>query len=545
MRRVVLTCSLLGSLAATSCSSSNPGGAPEGPLGTEQSAIAYGTADSAHTAVVALLANAGSGELSECSGTIVQVKNGQGYVLTAAHCCDDTVPSVVVMSSDYGVGEQYVGGATPQPPAYAVTAGSVYYDTQYDPTTTAPEGPTYDFCMLKFAAPAGAAVIPVAEPSDGVTLGEQVEHVGFGITDTSSNNSGRRTGTAPVNQRVDTWTLVSSQGGASKVQGVCEGDSGGPVLVPAGAAQSQQKVVGTVSYGNATTCAQNTLNVCMRVTSESGAGGFIANFLADTPSGTAAGSSSSASCDTCASSAQTGACKTQASACAGDPKCTTLDTCLQSCTTSACQTACQTTAGTTATGELNAFDDCVCNTACTSECASECGSSSSSSGGASCGLTTGMAACDACLNTSCCSQSTACAADSNCITCLQTNPICTTDPAASALATCLDSDCTAACGGSATGSSSSGSIVGSSSSGSAGAGGSAGTASGGAGGGAGTASGGTGASTSTHSSCSVSAGDETDPASAASLAGILLGAALAFSRRSPAKGSSKAAKKAG
>ena len=111
MRRSVLVCSFLGSLALTSCSSTNPvnpGDAPEGPLGTAESAIAYGTADSTHTAVVALLGNAGGGSFDECSGTIVQVKNGQGYVLTAAHCCNMTVPSVVVVSNDYTAGENAV-----------------------------------------------------------------------------------------------------------------------------------------------------------------------------------------------------------------------------------------------------------------------------------------------------------------------------------------------------------------------------------------------------------------------------------------------------
>src|SRR6185312_10731958 len=150
MRRLGLACFFLPALALTSCSSAEGPGTPEGPLGAAQSAIAYGTADSAHTAVVALLGNAGGGSFDECSGTIVQVKSGQGYVLTAAHCCNNTVPSIVVMSSDYTAGEQYLFGGTPQPPAYAVTQGSVYYDTAYN-------GQDHDFCMLRFAAPANAA----------------------------------------------------------------------------------------------------------------------------------------------------------------------------------------------------------------------------------------------------------------------------------------------------------------------------------------------------------------------------------------------------
>src|SRR6185437_3026015 len=193
-----LACFFLPVIALTGCSSAQGPGASDGPLGAAESAIAYGTADTAHTAVVALLGNAGSGSFDECSGTIVQVKNGQGYVLTAAHCCNKTVPSVVVMSSDYTVGEAYLFGGTPSPPAYAVTQGSVYYDTAYN-------GQDHDFCMLQFAAPASAAVIPVAQPGqDGLSLGVDVEHVGFGVTDTSSTNSGRRTATAPVDQSLTT-----------------------------------------------------------------------------------------------------------------------------------------------------------------------------------------------------------------------------------------------------------------------------------------------------------------------------------------------------
>ena len=78
MRRLGFACILLPCLALAGCSSAQGPGVSESPVGAAESAIAYGTADSAHTAVVALLGDAGGGAFVECSGTVVQVKNGQG-----------------------------------------------------------------------------------------------------------------------------------------------------------------------------------------------------------------------------------------------------------------------------------------------------------------------------------------------------------------------------------------------------------------------------------------------------------------------------------
>ena len=98
MRRLGLASSLLASLSVVSCSSNGP--APDGLVGAATDRIAYGSADTAHphTAVVALLAPSGGG-FSECSGTIVQVKNNVGYVLTAAHCCNMGAPTLVIAST--------------------------------------------------------------------------------------------------------------------------------------------------------------------------------------------------------------------------------------------------------------------------------------------------------------------------------------------------------------------------------------------------------------------------------------------------------------
>jgi hypothetical protein len=240
--------------------------------------------DSAHTAVVAVLSPVGTDSLQECTGSLVQVTAGEGYVLTAAHCCNTYLPTVVVASTDYTAGEAYLDTGTPTPPSYRVVPGSVYYDALYT-------GPDHDFCMLKFSG-AGAGMATLALPpasSDGLVAGSSIEHVGYGFTESSNTNSRRRTGTDTVDQGLTSLVLAFSQGGTAHVPGTCDGDSGGPSLFPAGVAQAQQVVVGVQSYGNASTCAAETLGVASRVTSEIGPGRFITSYLAGSPIGVQAG----------------------------------------------------------------------------------------------------------------------------------------------------------------------------------------------------------------------------------------------------------------
>jgi hypothetical protein len=278
---VALVVGMVGVPLLIGCS----GGADEGRVGRVQSSIAYGTLDTRHTAVVAVLSPVGTTELQECTGSIVALKGGQGYVLTAAHCCNANVPTIVVASNDYSVGEQYLSGGTPTPPAYAVVAGSVYYDTAYD------NAGGHDFCMLTFGG-AGAGLATLALPasaSDGLQLGSQVEHVGYGFTDTTTSNSQRRTGTDAVDQLLTPTLLEFSQGGANHVPGTCDGDSGGPSLLPAGVAQAQQVITAVQSFGNASSCAQETLGGASRVSSAIGTGQFITSYLAGSPVGISPG----------------------------------------------------------------------------------------------------------------------------------------------------------------------------------------------------------------------------------------------------------------
>jgi secreted trypsin-like serine protease len=275
MRRLHLKRFALAALALTGCSFDGSE-SPDELTAETQSRIVYGTADTTHTAVVSLLAPTRGG-YTECSGTIVQVSNGVASVLTAAHCCDDGAPTIVVMSSDYRSSADHLSSSRPRAPAYAVIAGSVAYDGGYHGRASAPVD---DFCMLQFNAPPGTPTIPVAVGSDGLTPGETVEYVGFGTTQSDQNNTLRNHTSAPVDRAIDAKVFRYSEGGATHVGGPCEGDSGGPALLPAGAPQAEQQVVGTTSYGDETCTAYG---VSMRVTSETGPGGFITTYLAGGP----------------------------------------------------------------------------------------------------------------------------------------------------------------------------------------------------------------------------------------------------------------------
>jgi hypothetical protein len=248
--------------------------------------IAYGSTDTLHTAVVAVLAPESSPYLQECTGSIVKVDvaAGQGYVLTAAHCCNQYVPNVVVAANDYAPSDGYVFGGIPQAPAYPVVRGSVWYDAAFGPTQA--YGIVHDFCMLRFSGATSSTPVLALPPAsgDGLSLGASVEHIGFGETD-SGGNSTRITGTDAVNLELAPPVFQYGQGGSGHVPGTCAGDSGGPALFPAGVAQAQQTVVGVTSYGNNTTCAQVTYGGAMRVVSEMGPGGFISSYLAGTPTG--------------------------------------------------------------------------------------------------------------------------------------------------------------------------------------------------------------------------------------------------------------------
>lgn len=524
MRRSFLASCMLATLAA-GCTPA------DAPAGEASERISWGTADNnAHPAVVALLTNAGGGAYSACSASIVQQKGGYGYVLTAAHCCIDGAPDVVVVGNNYGNAAYALVNHTTLPAGtYTVDAASVRYHASFSMQNI---NAGHDFCMLKFATSATLSTLALpASSSDGLAVGTQIEHVGFGNTNYVADNTARNKGTDAITQ-LDGTLILYQQGGTSSshISGTCQGDSGGPALTLG----TPQIIVGVTSFGgadaqgNPVPCGSNDTGGADRVVAEIGAGKFITSFLADTPTGATPGSAPT--CEACASGSQAGACNAQAVACGNDPACITLSQCYNGCATTACQQACANTAGQTAVNELNAYSDCVCKTACVTACAADCGGASPS-----CGFSSSDTACDSCIQGSCCAEGGACAADATCNNCvLSASPpvSCKSNAKYNAFEGCLATKCVGSCVPASSSSSSSGSASSSSSSSSSGgttsSGGSSSSGGGGSGGGAG---GGGGTPVSNQGSgCSVGP-TPSNPASGAGLGGLLLGLGLLFARR--------------
>jgi len=171
---------------------------------SETSAIRGGMTDAGDPAVAAL---SELGLYSYCTATLIAPKT----VLTAGHC---------VLS---GIEADFGTDASNPTQSIDVTK-SVRH-----PMYTA-EGKPYDFALMQLAS-APTNIAPVA--LNGIALGDgdvgrTIRHVGFGVTDDSTNAGGgtRRTVSYTIN-KVDGILVYSGAQGEQ----TCSGDSGGPGLV--------------------------------------------------------------------------------------------------------------------------------------------------------------------------------------------------------------------------------------------------------------------------------------------------------------------------
>lgn len=180
-------------------------------------AIVGGSADDADPAVVSLWWQG----FSVCSGVLVS----KTAVLSAAHC--PAPPESI---------EIRFGADASHPTGRRLVADVVRHPQATD------EGAPYDFALYRFSDPV-TDVVPLGLSTAAVTVGEQVRHVGFGVSDETAQTGGgqKRTVSYPVT-RVEDAIYYS---GASGEQ-TCNGDSGAPALVSNGVSD---EVVGIVSDG--------------------------------------------------------------------------------------------------------------------------------------------------------------------------------------------------------------------------------------------------------------------------------------------------------
>ncbi|WP_437592404.1 trypsin-like serine protease [Sorangium sp. So ce1000] len=205
----------------------------------DRSAIVRGDVDTLHTAVVAVVSRLGA-----CTGTLIEVREDRGFVLTAAHCCPAFPrPQEVVFGVDRAPPPD---SPYPAPVHYDILPGSIQVDPRYD-------GRDHDFCLLQFSVAEASSLpapIPLSTPeTDDLDVGDTVEILGYGETEGDARNTLRRRVEASIDA-LDAISLRFDQ--VAPKGGACGGDSGGPAL--AGAAGAQR--VAAVTWWGDPDCAQ-------------------------------------------------------------------------------------------------------------------------------------------------------------------------------------------------------------------------------------------------------------------------------------------------
>jgi secreted trypsin-like serine protease len=189
--------------------------------------IIHGEPDTKHAAVVALIGK------RLCSGTIVakDVEKKIGWVVTAAHCVTTDTPTVAMLGADYV--------------ASSATRFEIV-DFEAHPGFVA-QGNVNDFAVVRIrGVDAKTPVIKLAREPDNLTAGAEVTNVGFGrdTVAAASDPSMLNTKRQEIRQTIEDVTPEFIRFDMRK-QGLCNGDSGGPVIVGTGSAA---RVVGIHSY---------------------------------------------------------------------------------------------------------------------------------------------------------------------------------------------------------------------------------------------------------------------------------------------------------
>jgi hypothetical protein len=228
-------------------------------VGEDGAAIVGGTLDTINTPVVAVIGEI-DGNTTQCSGTIVQVAGGEGYVLGSAHCGE---PQYVIEALDLEYCEGGGGSCTIHP----------VVDSAVHPLWTG--GYEYDFRMMRFSG--AGPTTPVATlvgASDTLTVGQAIEVSGFGVKNLRGNlvsNTHRRHAFNTIDD-LFALNIVIEQSYTAGFGGVCSGDSGGPLFVGG----RQKLVVGVTALGDVNCDAFGVFGRVSAVYS-----GFIAPYLSN------------------------------------------------------------------------------------------------------------------------------------------------------------------------------------------------------------------------------------------------------------------------
>lgn len=301
---------------------------------------------------------------------------------------------------------------------------------------------TFACTMTETRAPAGGSEPTSAKPSDlgawrsKLALTKRKAASASKLTKLSGPKSG-----APGPMRVRSGGAAGGAGGAGGTCGLATGDATCDACLGASCCAPNAACVGNADCTALVTCMDacrddacfgtclsahptgagllDTLSSCVETSCSAACGG-----PSSPPSGSACGfASGDATCDTCLDTSCCGA----ANACLADADCTALLDCAEPCADDACFSACEAAHPTGAT-KLGALSTCA-----TTTCGSACGAPPSGPAPGSCGLTSGAPTCDACLDASCCGETTACLGDADCVALVR------------CYGTCADGACAAAC----------------------------------------------------------------------------------------------------
>ena len=222
----------------------------------DREAIFHGTADTTHSAVVALKVTDNLGDTYLCSGTIIAPR----LVLTAGHCLEGTVSGIVGFGPDINSATWVdITEFIPHPQWTAISGQHPYRnDLALVRIASQPDG-----IRAGQAAPAAAAI----QSADVGTL--SMEFVGYGKTETGATGTKLHT-TATLDYAClganectwwhSVWSYALISPGAichlRTSTGTCKGDSGGPALVMR---NGQEYIAGVSSFGD-TACTSHGCN---------------------------------------------------------------------------------------------------------------------------------------------------------------------------------------------------------------------------------------------------------------------------------------------
>jgi secreted trypsin-like serine protease len=262
LRTLAVPCCMVGISALVACA--HP--ADELTLHQTEQPILRGTLDREHPEVMLLAHRAGF----LCTGTVIDVEERSGHLLTAAHCVteeDEDGNLVALDADDFLVvpGADFAESTT----AYSVQAVRVApgYDGLFA---------LDDVAVVRFffgSEPAPAAIPPLGASEDQLGVGSALVLVGYGQTEIDDANTQRRRVARSIVDLDDELIAYSQEDG----KGACFGDSGGPAVVQvSGQARVAAVISGAVTDATGS-CAGGT-GVAMRVSAYEG---FIEGALSE------------------------------------------------------------------------------------------------------------------------------------------------------------------------------------------------------------------------------------------------------------------------